>query len=390
MSNETNSAAPLPQELDAGELTEQERAEARRYGRQQLFCELAGKLLDLACLAAIAAWCAQPLDRWLSGPALWARHPSLRLIAMFLLLGAIDALVSLPLSFYGGFLVEHRFGLSRLTLARWAWRYLKRNLLAAALGLALVEGLYAIIWTTGPLWWLVAAGAFFLVTILISQLVPVLILPLFYTIERLDAPHLAQRMARLAEGTGLTIEGVYRMALSETTVKANAMLAGLGRTRRVLLGDTLLDHFAPDEIEVIFAHEIGHHVFRHIRKLIALGVVYSMSGFWICDRLLAAWMSRAAGAVDYSHVSIASLPLLMLVLTLFGILIEPLQNALSRRFERQCDRYALERTGLRAAYISAFRKLARLNKDDPDPYWLEVLLLHSHPPISQRVAMADE
>jgi len=198
LSNETNSAAPLPQELDAGELTEQERAEARRYGRQQLFCELAGKLLDLACLAAIAAWCAQPLDRWLSGPALWARHPSLRLIAMFLLLGAIDALVSLPLSFYGGFLVEHRFGLSRLTLARWAWRYLKRNLLAAALGLALVEGLYAIIWTTGPLWWLVAAGAFFLVTILISQLVPVLILPLFYTIERLDAPHLAQRMARLA------------------------------------------------------------------------------------------------------------------------------------------------------------------------------------------------
>jgi STE24 endopeptidase len=115
-----------------------------------------------------------------------------------------------------------------------------------------------------------------------------------------------------------------------------------------------------------------------------------MSGFWICDRLLAAWMSRAAGAVDYSHVSIASLPLLMLILTLFGILTEPLQNALSRRFERQCDRYALERTGLRAAYISAFRKLARLNKADPDPYWLEVVLLHSHPPISQRLAMADE
>ena len=389
MSNETNSVA-APQELDAGELTQSERLEACRYGRRRLFCELTGKLLDLACLAAIAVWLAEPLDAWLSGPALLARHPSLRLIAMFLVLGAIDALASFPLSLYSGYVLEHRFGLSRLTLPRWAWRYLKRSLLAAGLGLALIEGLYAIIWTAGPLWWLVAAGAFFLASILISQLVPVLILPLFYSVERLDAPHLAQRMARLAEGTGLTVEGVYRLALSEATVKANAMLAGLGRTRRVLLGDTLLEHFSPDEIEVIFAHEIGHHVFRHIHKMIALGAVYSVCGFGICDRLLVVWMGRAAGASDYSRLSIASLPLLLLILTLFGTLVEPVQNSFSRRCERQCDRYALERTGLRGPYVSAFRKLARLNKEDPDPCWLEVLLFDSHPPISQRLALAEE
>ena len=137
-----------------------------------------------------------------------------------------------------------------------------------AFSLALVLGLYWLIWTTGGWWWLAAAAAFFVVSIVLGQLAPVLILPLFYRIEKLDAPELTDRIARLAEGTGLSIEGVYRMDLSDETVKANAMLAGLGRTRRVLLGDTLLNGFSPDEIEVIFAHEIGHHVFRHIRKMI--------------------------------------------------------------------------------------------------------------------------
>ena len=156
-------------------------------------------------------------------------------------------------------------------------------------------GLFWLIWTTHGWWWLAAAGAFFLVSVLLGQLVPVLILPLFYKIEKLDAPELAERIGRLAEGTGLSIEGVYRMALSDETVKANAMLAGLGRTRRVLLGDTLLDGFTPDEIEVIFAHEIGHHVFRHIRKMILAGVLASAAGFWVCDRLLGVVVVRGGG-----------------------------------------------------------------------------------------------
>jgi STE24 endopeptidase len=156
------------------------------------------------------------------------------------------------------------------------------------------------------------------------------------------------------------------------------------------MGDTLLDEFSPDEIEVIFAHEIGHHVFHHIRKLIVTGVLTSIVGFWICDRVLLAWAQAQYGPLDAHHLPTSTLPLLMLVLTVFGLLFEPLQNIVSRRYERQCDRYALARTGLRAAYISAFRKLARLNKDDPNPPALEVFLFHSHPPISERLALADE
>jgi STE24 endopeptidase len=242
----------------------------------------------------------------------------------------------------------------------------------------------------GDWWWLAAAGAFFVVTVLMGQLAPVLIVPLFYKVERLDNPELNDRMTRLAAGTGLSIQGVYRLGLSEETSKANAMLAGLGRTRRVLMGDTLLDRFTPDEIEVIFAHEIGHHVFKHIRKMILTGLIYSLIGFWVCARVIMLWAEQQYGPISAHELPPSTLPLLMLVLTIFALVLEPLQNVISRRYERQCDRYALQKTGLREAYQSAFRKLARLNKDDPNPHPLEVFLFHSHPPIRERVAIGDE
>jgi STE24 endopeptidase len=281
----------------------------------------------------------------------------------------------------------------------------KRNLVAIGFSLGMVQGLYWLIWTVGGAWWLLAAGAFFLVAVVLVQLAP-LFLPVFYHVEKLDAPELTDRLTRLAQGTGLSIEGVYRLDLSAETVKANAMLAGWGPTRRVLLGDTLLAGFLPDEIEVIFAHEIGHHVLHHIWKMMLISLVYSAAGFWVCDRLLTAWVAHGGaptsyaglpvgmawltpgGAFAYSRLPVDTLPLLLLILAVFGMLLQPLQNALSRRFERQCDRYALERTGLKNAYLSAFRKLARLNKDDPNPHWLDVLLFHSHPPVAERLTIA--
>ena len=371
-------------------MTAEQLAEAKQYGRLELRCTLADKALDVAFLTVAALLLAHPLDEWLRSWPLLDACRSLRLVALFLLVTGLHVLVSLPLSYYSGHVLEHRFALSTQTVGKWLGRYGKRVGLSALLGAALTLGLYWIIWLCGPWWWVAAAGAFFVVSVVLGQLAPVLILPLFYKVEKLDSPELAGRMARLAEGTGLSIEGVYRLDLSAETVKANAALAGLGRTRRVLLGDTLLSGFSPEEIEVIFAHEIGHHVFRHIRKMIAAGVVFSAAGFWLCDRLLVLWAARYESHVDYADLPVYTLPLLMLILAVFGMAVEPLQNTISRHYERQCDRYALERTGQKAAYVSAFRKLARLNKDDPDPHWLEVVLFHSHPPIAERLAMAEE
>jgi STE24 endopeptidase len=381
---------PASQEAPAADagMTPEQLAEARLYGRYSLACVLFDKAIDLAYLSVAAAVLARPLDDWLQGWPLLAWSASLRLVAMFALVTLLHAAVSLPLSFYSGHVLEHRFRLSNLTWLRWAERYLKRIGLGMAFGAAMMLGLYWLIWTTGGWWWIAAAGAFFCVSVLLGRIFPVLIMPLFYKIEKLDAPELAGRMHDLAAGTGLSIEGVYRIMLSKETVKANAMLAGLGRTRRVLLGDTLLDNFSPDEIAVVFAHEIGHHVFRHVRKMLLLGALVSLAGFWICDRLLMGLSGPGGESLAYAALPVWTQPWLVLILTIFGMLLEPAMNAVSRRHERQCDRYALERTGRPDAYLSAFAKLARQNKDDPNPHWLEVVWLHDHPPIAERLALA--
>ncbi len=362
-------------------------AEAREYGRLELACELADKALDCVYLALFWLFLSPTIETRLAAAV---ERDWVRFGIMFLLITFGHLLVSFPLSYYAGHRLERRFALSRLTFAGWFRRYLKRNTLAVAFGLLLIVALFIVIRETGPWWWLAAAGGSFLVSVVLAQLAPVLILPLFYKIEPIDRPELTDRMQRLAAGTGLAIEGVYRMDMSRETVKANAMLAGLGRTRRVILGDTLVDGFTPDEIEVIFAHEVGHHVHRHIPKLIAAGMAFMLLGFWACDFVLRAWMEHRIGSVNYAALPTSSLPLLMLSLTLFSLLLEPLQNILSRRYERQCDRYAIVRTGLREAYLSAFGKLAILNKDDPCPNPLAVFLFHSHPPSAQRLALADE
>jgi len=390
-----HSDTPAPSETVAGaesppvaeEMSPAERAEARRYGRISLACTLADIAIDVLFLAFAAFVLARPLDSWLAGYGLLSGPRSfLRLFALFGVVYVLHLLVSVPLSFYSGYVVEHRFGLSKQSVRRWIRNLLLSNALAVLFGVVMYGGLFALMWYTGRYWWLIAAGAFFVISVILGQLAPVVLMPLFHKIERLDDPALNERMQRLAEGTGLTIEGVYRLGMSADTTKANAMLAGLGRTRRVLMGDTLLEKFSPDEIEVIFAHEIGHHVHRHIPKMIATGLVISLVGFWLCDQLIVWW----AGVPIISDAPTSSLPFVMFLLTVFQLLLGPLQNAISRHYERQCDRYALEHTGMRDAYRAAFAKLARLNKADMEPNPVEVFLLHSHPPIKERLAMAEQ
>jgi STE24 endopeptidase len=370
----------------AAGLSPEQQAEAKRYGRVSLALTLADMGLDLAFLAVAAFVLARPIDNWLAGYQFPARPQSYqRLLGLFLTIFGLHIFVSLPLSFYSGYVVEHQFGLSTQSLRRWFRNWALSNSLAMALGLVLNAGLFFIMWNTGAYWWLIAAAAFFVVSVLLGQVAPVLILPLFYQVERIENADLTERMQRLAAGTGLTIEGVFRLGLSADTTKANAMLAGLGRTRRVLMGDTLLGRFAPEEIEVIFAHEIGHHVHRHIPKMIAMGLALSLVAFWFLERVLRWWSAIPSAA----SAPTSSLPLVMFTMTAFMMLLTPVQNAVSRHFERQCDRYALARTRNPVAYRGAFEKLAKLNKTDPDPNPIEVLLLHSHPPIKERLALAD-
>jgi STE24 endopeptidase len=367
--------------LEAKEMTSEQRAEAERYGRIDLACSLADRAIDLVYLGCAAFFLARPIDAWL---AQYITIDTLRVMALIVIVVTLHVLVSFPLSFYSGFVIEHRFGLSRQTIGRWFTRYLKSNALTLAFAALMFAGLYWVIWLAGPYWWIAAAAMFFLVSIVMAQLVPVLIMPLFFDLSPVEDTELAARMDRLATGTGLSIEGVYNMSLGQETAKANAMLAGLGATRRVILGDTLIDNYSHDEIEVVLAHEIGHHVYRHIHKMMVIGAVYSAAAFWVCDRVVGAWAAGFGEDIG----STATAPLIMFVLGVVSMLLEPLQNFISRVFERQCDRYALDRTGKQEAFVAAFQKLAIQNKDDPNPHPLEVVLFHDHPPIAERIAMA--
>jgi STE24 endopeptidase len=377
-----NAAEPIP--VIATTELEPASREVKDYQRRKLAAGVVNALLSLALVAVLALVSGPSLGRLVAatvGPNRW-----LRLVVMAACLGALLELVTLPLSFWSGFVLEHRYQLSNQTLGGWFWRQLKGWLLGGSFGLVMLLGFYALLWFSGPLWWLWAAAASLAVTLLLGRIVPVLILPLFYTVTRLDMPALSERLARLAQGTGLTIEGVYRLHLSAETRKANAALAGLGRTRRVLLGDTLLESFTPEEIEVVFAHEVGHHVHRHLPKMIAWNIVLATVGFWLVDVVLRV-TARSLGYAGFDDP--AALPLVALVLTLFGLLFVPVENAVSRFFERQCDRYALERTGDARAYRSVFIKLARMNKSDPDPNPVIVWLFHDHPAIRERLALAE-
>jgi STE24 endopeptidase len=358
--------------------------EVKSYERQKLWAGLASLGITLLVLSVFALWAAPQLDHWLAG---WIGDSRwLRLSAWGFLIAATLELLTLPLAFWSGYVLEKRYDLSTQTLARWIWKLLKSWLVGGPIGLVLLLGLYALIWYASTYWWLWAALGWLAATVVLGQLLPVVILPLFYKVTRLEDAPLLERLHRLAEGTGLTVEGIYRLHLSEETRKANAALAGLGRARRVLLGDTLLNSFTPEEIEVVFAHEVGHHVHHHLPKMIAGNVVLAGVGLWLVNLIL----QRIARPLDYSGFDDpAALPLVLLILMLFGLPFGPLANAVSRFFEVQCDRYALLRTHNPVAFRSAFTKLARLNKADPDPHPLIVWLYHDHPPIRQRLALAD-
>ena len=376
-------------EPESVKLTPEQIAESKAYGRHELVCSLADMAIDLIYLGLMAFLGAMVVDQWLGQ---WAIMDNswIRLAGIYFVTMGLHYLVSFPLSVYSGFVLEHKFGLSHQRFSRWLTRYLLQNALVLIFGLLLILGLFAIIWWSGRWWWIVAAAASFVVTALLGQFVPVLILPLFYKIEKLDDGELAERFQQLAHGTSLKLEGVYRMKMSSETAKANAMLAGLGHTRRVILGDTLLDEFTADEIAVVLAHEIGHHVYHHITKLMLLGLGYSVVSFFLCDRILVAWVSAQQGSFDYSTLPVVALPMMMFVITVFSLLLSPLRNSLSRRFETACDRHALSITGNHVAFRSAFTKLAKLNKADLDPHPVEVVLFHDHPPIATRLALADE
>jgi len=267
--------------------------------------------------------------------------------------------------------------------------WLADHVKATAVGMALAVAAASVVFTTlrrwPDAWWVLSAAIFVAAMVALARLAPVLLLPLFYRFRPLDRPQLAERLMALATRARTDVVGVFEWVLSGHTRKANAALAGLGQTRRILLSDTLLADYTDDEIEVVLAHELAHHVHRDLWRGIALQVVVVVGGFFFADLLLRA----AGGWLQYRGLSDpAAIPLLMLTGGAWSFVMLPIANALSRAQERAADRYALETTRNPEAFVSAMRRLSQQNMAEDRPSTLVRLLFYSHPPIRERIEAA--
>jgi len=359
--------------------------EVRRYNRIRRWLGIAEFLLGLALLVVIlvTGW-----TSWLRDLAYSSGFQSYPLAVFLytLMLVVITKVLSLGLDYYS-FRLEQRYQLSNQKLRGWAWDQTKELLVEAVLASVLVELLYFIIREFPEHWWVVAWLGFLGVTVLLAQLAPVVLFPIFYKFEPLQDEDLKLRLIRLGERAGTRVRGVYKWHLSEKSKKANAALTGLGNTRRIILADTLLADYSADEIEAVLAHELGHHVHRHIPKGIALQTVITLIGFWAANWALQYAVHRWHMFETLSDF--ANLPLLALIFVLLSFVLMPALNAFSRYNERQADRYAFENIANIASFVSSMNKLADQNLAERTPSrWVE-WLLYSHPAIARRIAAAE-
>ena len=301
--------------------------------------------------------------------------------------GAIYFFLNLPLGYYSGFVLPHRFGQSNQTLRDWIIDQVKGLAIMTPLGLILLELLYVALRAAGGLWWLWAAGGILIFSVLFSNLAPVLIMPIFNKFVPLGDEHtdLADRLLRLAERAKTKVRGVFKFDMSRRTKSANAALTGIGNTRRIVLGDTLINEFTPDEIETVLAHELGHHVNRDIPFLILTGAVITTVGLFLASVALE-WVVKT---LHFSSTAdVAALPALGLIMGIYSLVTMPLENALSRWREKMADEYALISTGKPEAFASAFTRLANQNLGEVDPEQWVVFLFYSHPPLGSRIQRA--
>jgi STE24 endopeptidase len=358
---------------------------ARRYAgekRRLFFANLAVLLLGLIGLLALG-WSAALRD-WAEG---FTDNKWLVVGLYGAALGVAYVAMSLPFDIYSGYVLPRRYGLLTQGAAGWTLDWVKELALSAFFGLAGLELLYWLLRTWPEWWWVAMAVLAWLFLVVMAQLAPVLLLPLFFRIRPLDDPDLTARLTALAERAGAHVRGVYVMDMSSRTTAANAMLTGLGRTRRIILGDTLIQNYTPDEIETVLAHELAHHVHNDLPRGLALQAALMLGGMWAAALALG-WGVDAFG---YRRVSdVAALPLFALAMLLFGLLVMPAGNFMSRQMERAADHYALRTTGKAGAFRSVMLKLAGQNLAEADPPAWVRFLFHSHPPVAERVRLAEQ
>ena len=311
----------------------------------------------------------------------------IQILVYFLILILAYEIITAPIAYYSGFVLPHRYGLSTMSLKSWLGDLFKGLALSLVLEILVIEFVYLLLALQPQTWWLWVALAMLFFSVVMANLAPVLIFPIFYKFTPLPEGDLAKRLLALAERAHTRVRGVFTMHMSNKTTAANAALMGLGNTRRIVIGDTMLDRYTPDEIEVVLAHELGHHVHHDIWKLIISQSILTLGGLYLVNVVLH-W------AVDTQHIYTsladpATIPLLLALMGVFGLIVMPIGNALSRAIEYQADEYALQSTRMVVPFKSAMTRLANQNLSDAEPSPIIEFLFHDHPSINKRLKHAD-
>lgn len=364
------------------------RERARGYTRGNYWLFLADSLINFALMAFLvfsgasaAAW------RWIERRTGGGARAKLLFIAGFIV---FVSLISLPLDYYDSFVREHAYGFSTQTSAGWFSDRFKALLITIPLAALFVIPVYALIRRFPRTWWMMGAALGVVFAVLLVAVAPVFIDPVFNKFTPLENQELKKTILDLAHRNGIEADDVFEMDASARSVHDNAYVAGLLGTQRIVLYDVLLRSYTPDEITFIMGHEMGHYVLNHIWKGLALAVVMIVAGFYVVYRAVG-WIierhSARTGLRDPGEI--ATLPLVLLVLSVFVFVTMPIQSAYSRSLESAADQFGLRAIDNPEAAPWAFRRMATRNLSDLDPPAFVEWFLYSHPAMGKRIRAAE-
>jgi STE24 endopeptidase len=354
--------------------------QARQYQRVKLTMSVVSMAINVIVpLVFLLAGGSEAIRNLVEG---WTGAAAIIVVLYLLVIGVGFQVIEFPFEVYSGFIIEKKFDLSKVSFRSWMIDWLKGTLIQSVLLVVLVSGMYWLLRSQPELWWLWAAIGATILVIILMALVPVLLLPLFYKFEPIPDGELKDRLFALADQIGTHVQGIYVWHLGDKTSKANAAVTGWGRTRRIIISDTLIESNTADEIEVVMAHELGHHVRWDVWKMLAVSTGLIFISFFVIDLALTAWIdSLGLRGID----DIAGLPLVLIVGAGVSLIALPISNWLSRKAETAADLYALNLTGMRDEFISAMDKLGDQNLAQKQPNAFVEFVFHSHPSIQRRI-----
>lgn len=389
---ETEKLQRTPTESPASHISNQQvspsapdKQTAKRYARVKIIVSITGSVLFFALsLTLLLTGGTGIIEQKVRD---FIANDYLVLLLFAAVLGLLESVLTFPLKYYSGYYLEHKYKLSNQTFAAWLWEGLKGMLVGIPIITPLLLAFYYCLKNFGAMWWLPVGTGLFIVSVVLARLAPVLIFPLFYKFKPLDEGELKNKILALCKKVGMSVQGVFVFDMSKNTKKANAAFTGVGKSKRIILGDTLVANFTDDEIETIFAHELGHYKLKHIWVMMIVGTVSSFLGLY-CTAVL---YRTSLSWFGFSSIEqIAALPLLGLWLGLYSLVTSPLSNMLSRAHERAADRFAIRTSNNKQAFMNALRKLAVVNLADTAPHPLIEFLFHSHPSIEKRIRAVEQ